>query len=274
MLQNLHTHTVFCDGKDTPEEMIDTAISRGFDSLGFSMHASTNPPCKYSGRNIPQYFEELNRLKKKYEGKIEIFTGTELDYFSHGVVDVDSYEYTIASVHFGFKDGVRMEYDYSANETQKYITELYGGDSAAYARDYYGIVATVADRFPKATFIGHFDLITKFNEKAPGIIDTENAKYKSAAIEALVALKEKNEFFEVNTGAISRGYRTTPYPAPFILDKMKEIGCKLVLTSDCHDRRFIDCHFNESKEYLLAHGIDTLYYLTKNGFIGEKIKTR
>lgn len=37
--QNLHTHTCFCDGKDTPEEMIQEALKRGFDSLGFSMHS-------------------------------------------------------------------------------------------------------------------------------------------------------------------------------------------------------------------------------------------
>ncbi len=30
ILQNLHTHTCFCDGKDTPEEIVLTAIETGF----------------------------------------------------------------------------------------------------------------------------------------------------------------------------------------------------------------------------------------------------
>ena len=37
--QNLHTHTTFCDGKDTPEELIEAAIAKGFDSIGFSGHS-------------------------------------------------------------------------------------------------------------------------------------------------------------------------------------------------------------------------------------------
>lgn len=37
--QNLHTHTVYCDGADTPEEMVISALSKGFDSIGFSGHS-------------------------------------------------------------------------------------------------------------------------------------------------------------------------------------------------------------------------------------------
>ena len=29
-LQNLHTHTIYCDGKDTPEQMIQYALKKGF----------------------------------------------------------------------------------------------------------------------------------------------------------------------------------------------------------------------------------------------------
>jgi len=39
-LQNLHTHSTFCDGIDTPEEMIKVAIEKGFVSLGFSGHSA------------------------------------------------------------------------------------------------------------------------------------------------------------------------------------------------------------------------------------------
>ena len=40
-LQNLHTHTTYCDGRDTPVEMIESAIAQGFDSIGFSGHSYT-----------------------------------------------------------------------------------------------------------------------------------------------------------------------------------------------------------------------------------------
>ena len=38
-LQNLHTHTNYCDGIDTPTEMIEAAIAKGFGGIGFSGHS-------------------------------------------------------------------------------------------------------------------------------------------------------------------------------------------------------------------------------------------
>ena len=32
-LSDLHTHTSYCDGKDTPEEMIEAAIEKGLDKI-------------------------------------------------------------------------------------------------------------------------------------------------------------------------------------------------------------------------------------------------
>ena len=36
--QNLHTRTTVCNGKDTPKQMAQVALEKGFDSLGFSSH--------------------------------------------------------------------------------------------------------------------------------------------------------------------------------------------------------------------------------------------
>ena len=33
--QNLHTHSLYCDGKDTIDQMAQTAIQKGFTVLGF-----------------------------------------------------------------------------------------------------------------------------------------------------------------------------------------------------------------------------------------------
>ncbi len=38
MLANYHTHTTYCDGKNTPEEIVLCAIEKGFTSIGFSGH--------------------------------------------------------------------------------------------------------------------------------------------------------------------------------------------------------------------------------------------
>jgi len=84
----------------------------------------------------------------------------------------------------------------------------------------------------------------------------------------LHSLSEKKKVFEVNTGAIARGYRTTPYPAPFILKEMHRLGCTVILTADCHDKRFLNCCYNETLEYIKECGFKSIGIM-KNGIITE-----
>jgi len=68
-LQNLHTHTTFCDGLDTPEELVKTALEKGFDSIGFSEHSymwASDFSIKI-GDKTKEYKEEINFLKQKYK---------------------------------------------------------------------------------------------------------------------------------------------------------------------------------------------------------------
>ena len=272
MLQNLHTHSTFCDGKNTPREMIEAAIRLGFDSLGFSGHAPTAQDTEWEIKKdrVWEYKNEILSLKDEYADRIKIYLGLELDRYSIGLYDKRELAYTIGSAHMARRDGAWYDFDHCAEEAKRAIDELFCKDALAYARSYY---ETVVDTASVLDFdiVGHFDLLTKFSEKAPELIPIDSKEYQSIALEALHAVREKKEIFEVNTGAISRGHRTTPYPAPFILDEMKASGCKLVLTSDCHAASGLDCGFKEAREYIKAHGFDTLYYLTDNGFIGEKI---
>ena len=70
MLQNLHTHSTFCDGRNAPEEIVLTAIDRGFDSLGFSAHAPSTFNISCELRDPEGYINEIRRLKEKYLDKI------------------------------------------------------------------------------------------------------------------------------------------------------------------------------------------------------------
>ena len=81
---NLHAHTIFSDGKQTPEENILAAIDKNMISLGFSDHSFTAFDRRYCMRkvNIPEYIREIRRMKKKYEERIEIYLGMEYDGFS------------------------------------------------------------------------------------------------------------------------------------------------------------------------------------------------
>lgn len=270
MLQNLHTHTNMCDGKNAPEEMIEKAIELGFDSLGFSAHAKTVFNTNWELRDTNGYVNKITELKEKYRGVINLYLGAELDYFSSRDMFDINFDYTIGSVHMCKSGDTQVDFDHTAEISKKHIDETFHGNSLAYVKSYYTLVADLANKID-FDIVGHFDLITKFSEKHPELFDANSKVYENEALGALHSLREKKELFEVNTGAISRGHRTTPYPAPFILEEMKRLKCKLVVTSDCHEKSWLDCNFNEAKEYIKAHGFDTLYYLTDKGFKGEKI---
>ena len=271
MLQNLHTHTNLCDGKNSPREMVQKAIELGFDSLGFSAHA---PSLFYCGETVEKnhglYIAEIRRLKEEYKGKINIYLGIELDRYSYNMVDLANYEYTIASVHHAAIDGYDVAFDKSPEASRKAICEVFGNDNMRFAKAYFDTLLELP-RYIKGDILGHFDVLTKFKEKAPDIVDDENPEYRKMALETLHALRGSYEFFEVNTGAMGRGHRHDPYPASFILKEMKSLNCKLLITSDCHDANYLDCGFGMARELVRSHGFTELYYLTDNGFVAGNI---
>ena len=65
---NFHTHTTFCDGKNTPEEMVQSAIEKGFSSLGFSVHSPMfyAPEHGIAEENVDAYIADVRAMAKKY----------------------------------------------------------------------------------------------------------------------------------------------------------------------------------------------------------------
>ena len=62
--------------------------------------------------------------------------------------------------------------------------------------------------------------------------------------------------FEINTGAIARGARKTPYPRREIADFIAANGGKFIMTSDCHHKDMLLCAFKEADE--IYKGIEIL----------------
>lgn len=259
-LQNLHTHSTFSDGANTPEEMLLTAIEKGFTSIGFSDHSETAYVGSLkSGEPTLKYMQEIRRLKEKYRGEISVYCGLEFD--SCSKVDISGYDYIIGSVHY--INGVTMDRD--ADYVRNLIDTHYAGDSMKYVKAYYEELATL-HHYEHVDIIGHFDLLTKHKENVT-LFDEESQLYKKYAIETAEALSGKIPFFEVNTGAIARGYRTTPYPSIFLIKELKRLGFGVVITSDCHNREKLDCGFCDATELLKSCGYKEKYILTDNGFV-------
>lgn len=273
--QNLHTHSTYCDGKDSLEEMISFAIEKNFQSIGFSSHC-------YSGLSFDdcgiktkdkyyEYLNELTELKTKYQGKIEIFKGVELESITSDALfpaKDKALDYAIGSVHWFYLDNRCWAIDYKPEIFQE-AENAFGGKRRL-LESYYEEISKFASS-SDYDILGHIDLVTKFSERMNWDFESYSW-YRDAAISALECAIKHDKFIEVNTGAISRGYRTSPYPAPFLLKRIKELNGKVILTSDCHNKNNLECFFKESLDLLASYNITQLYFLTKDGFIGEKIK--
>ena len=108
----------------------------------------------------------------------------------------------------------------------------YGGDYYAFCKDYFDTVAKFAGR-REIKIIGHFDLITKYNE-GYALFDESDPRYISAWQSAADKLIAAEKTFEINTHAVKKGLKTQPYPSDEIRAYIIANGGKFILSSDSH----------------------------------------
>ena len=259
MLANYHTHSTFSDGKNTPEEIVLLAIEQGFDCIGFSDHGNTPFDLRYCMTDLDGYIAEINRLKEKYAGKIDILLGIEEDIFTP--VDREKFDYVISSSHYLFKDEEYLPFD----STYEYFsTALSHFDSPlAMAKQYFNTLCKYIEN-TKPKIIGHFDLITKYEEKEKSVFFNDEA-YWELAENAIKKALQVDCIFEVNTGLITRGFRSSPCPHDRLLKIIFEKGGKVMLSSDSHQKETLTAYFDKAKEILKQVGFTKAYALTSSG---------
>ncbi len=264
---NCHTHTIYCDGKNTAREMINAAIEKGFVSLGFSGHSPMRDENEWTmtAEKTKLYSEEIRSLKKEYADRIDILCGIELDNDFDGV-NPDDFDYVIGSVHQLKRDGKAYDVDYTAEILKNAVDEFFGGSFIEMSRYYY---KTLADFIvnTKVDVVGHIDLITKFNLDV-ALFDESDCEYRKIVFDAVDRIIDSKPdiLFEVNTGAMYRVGKKVPYPAEFILRYIREKGGRLTLTSDSHNTESLDFAFDEAVKLIRKCGYDEIFYITSDGW--------
>ncbi|MBR3879076.1 MAG: histidinol-phosphatase HisJ family protein [Clostridia bacterium] len=267
MLANFHTHTVFCDGNNTPEEIVLAAIEKDFSAIGFSGHGFTPFDQSYCMKDTEAYAREIRRLKEKYKNKIQIYLGVEEDAFAP--VDRSAFDYVIGSSHYLRAGGRHLAIDSSPEEFYECL-KAFSGNPVRLAEAYYGEFCDyIGKRRPD--IIGHFDLITKYDELGDSLF-LKNPEYNAIAERAATIAAKSGAIFEVNTGAITRGLRSTAYPAENILFTLRREEARIILSSDSHDAATLDAFFDETKRYLYDIGFRHTYALWNGEFIKCDIK--
>lgn len=247
---DFHVHTTFSDGKNTPEEMVLAAIQKGMTAIGFSDHSHTPFDTSYCmGKDqIPRYQETIWALREKYRGKIQIFCGIEQDLYSG--VPAGGFDYVIGSVHYLQVGQTYIPVDESPKILLEAAKTYFGGDIYKLVEAYYRAVSEVVGK-TGADIIGHFDLIRKFN-RGGCLFSEEDPRYLAPATAAADQLLKTGKCFEINTGAVSRGYRQEPYPSPTLRSYISTRGGKWIASSDSHRAQTLCFGFDCLSENTMA----------------------
>ena len=263
---SVHTHSDLCDGRDSLEAMTAAAFAAGVRYFGASGHSHTPVPHDAGGvlpEDLTDYRTRLERLREVYRGRMEVLLGIEQDSCSPQPVP-DWADYWIGSVH-NLRDPRTGAYhcvDWDREKLAACRDEMFCGDVLAMAEEYYADVAAMAARCP--TILGHIDLVTKFNESAAFFNETA-PRYRAAALEALYAADPERTLLEINTGAVSRGYRSAPYPAQFLLRAWRERGGEIILTADSHQTGTVVWGYRQAADWARAAGYTRCMILTASG---------
>ena len=64
---------------------------------------------------------------------------------------------------------------------------------------------------------------------------------------------------------MARGFRTAPYPAPFLLREWRAMGGRVILTADAHRADAVLYGYDAAAEAALAAGFAECVLLTRSG---------
>ena len=252
--------------------MTDAAYEQGLLSLGFSGHAPMDYPSVWgmAEDDVPLYIDAVSKEKRRMAGKMEIFCGVELD-MRHTLKDLDRFDYIIGAVHSLQFGGRIYEVDDSFSVMRECIDREFGGDGIKMADLYFSLYGEFLSDL-KPDVIAHYDLIEKFNESGE-LFDHDSARYRSMVASHLKALLEScpDSIFEVNTGAMFRVKKKSPYPMEFILDILRRHDRELTISSDAHQTSALSFVFDETRSLLKDKGFDHISVLHGGQWVREPL---
>jgi histidinol-phosphatase (PHP family) len=252
MRRDGHIHTPFCPHgtKDTFESYIERALSLGLEEISFTEHAPLpdgfidTAPTQDSAMNFDElddYFDEIDRVKLLYSGKIKINAGLEVDYiegFDRQITETlnkigHRLDDAILSVHFLKQQQTYHCLDYSPNVFSEMINE-YGSLENIYRKYYETLLLSIYTDLGvyKPKRIGHITLVHKFQHRFPYTGDEQ--KYLLPILEAI---KENKLELDYNGAGTAKPLCREPYPPDWVINQAKAMDIPLVYGSDAHQMK-------------------------------------
>ena len=280
---NLHTHSIYSDGKSQPREIVEEAVRQGFTTLGFSEHSPLPFDNNFSvkSENMPHYMTEIARLKEEYKSRIDLYCALEADYLTNVsepfAVTKERYhlDYLIGGVHLvvnkptttapktliasadpqsltlintdeiWFIDGPKWEvYDEG-------LQKLFDGDIHRAVRRFFEQTNEMIENEP-FDIIAHFDKIKMHNRGR--YFHEDEVWYRKLALETLDLIREKGLVMEVNTRGIYKKRYNGFYPSPWLMEEACKMGIPAIISADAHHFSEISLEFEAAEEALKQAG--------------------
>ncbi len=266
-VSNLHTHTIYCDGKNTVEENIQYAIDKKFISLGFSGHSHFYiDNTSMSEENTIKYLDDIKKAKDTYKNQIQIYLGIEGDYYSNLNKNTDKemgLDYRIGSVHY-IDDGNNSYFPIDMSRESFNNAVNYFGDIKEIIYRYYDNVINMIET-QKPDIIGHLDLIRKYNLNKEYFTENEDW-YINKIYEVIDIIEKSGCIVEINTKLMNKNNLDAHYPNKFTIKKILEKNIPIIINSDAHKTINMDNYYTETINELKKLGAESVKMLIDNEF--------
>ncbi len=262
-LTNYHSHSDFCDGKAPLEVFVKSAIAAGFTAYGVSSHAPLPFPTRWTMKRerVVEYLKEIDRLKNKYAGQIELYAGMEIDYLNEESNPASDYfqhlplDYRIGSVHLIYTDeGEVIDTDTSFDNFRSLLHQYFAGDLQRMVSRYFEASMRMLE-MGGFDFIGHADKIA-YNAELCQSGSTESTWYLKMRNDLFDLVAEKGVIMEINTKAWEKKNCFFPMES-YWMDILKR-QIPVVVNSDVHLPELVNAGRPEALKRLKEIGFTTI----------------
>ncbi|KAK0115710.1 histidinolphosphatase [Cadophora gregata] len=283
MAFSMHSHSgQFCPGhaKDSLEEVIQTAISRGMQTFALTEHMprlsdeDRYPEEIAAGDSVSvllprheSFLIEAQRLRAKYASQITILIGFEGEWIrpSYGpfIKELASnpiIDYFIGSVHHVHT--VPIDYDVPFYTKAR---DIAGGTDERLFEDYFDLQYEMLVEL-KPRVVGHFDLIRLLSSK-PNASLKEIKGVWERVVRNLKVVVEQGGLLEINSSGLRKGLEE-PYPIRCICEEFLRLGGQLTLSDDSHGIVQVGTNFERAIAYLESLGVEEVFTLQRKDTSG------
>ncbi len=272
-------------GIDKLEDIVDKAIAANHPSITFIIHSprltnfrytaekDTNVKFIRGNRSYINYPKRIANIRSKYEGKINIKYGVELEWMGPDlglewsrskIFQAAEADFVIGSVHFA-PEG--LPYDGSKEEAYELLQLR--GSLEAYWNGYFNEMIEMIESFgDMIQVIGHIDL-PKLNVEVPEVLqnfETSTHPLANKFRTLLEIIADRNLALDVNMAGDFKGVGV--YPTINILKRAYQLQIPISIGTDTHHVKYYGVNFKESLEYVYKAGYEQ--YVSYSKLIPEK----